>query len=39
VFLKDGQIVSELVYDEGQSLVERRRAVVMTMESLEQLEL
>jgi putative ABC transport system ATP-binding protein len=39
VFLKDGQIVSELVYDEGQSLAERRRAVVMTMESLEQLEL
>lgn len=39
VFLKDGQIVNELVYDEAQSLAERRRAVVMTMESLEQLEL
>ncbi len=39
VFLKDGQIVNELVYDETQSLADRRRAVVLTMESLEQLEL
>lgn len=39
VFLKDGQIVNELIYDETQSLADRRRAVVLTMESLEQLEL
>lgn len=39
VFLRDGQIVNELVFEERQTLADRRRAVVLTMESLEQLVL
>jgi putative ABC transport system ATP-binding protein len=39
VFLQDGQIVNELVFEEAQSLTERRRTVVLTMESLEQFAL
>lgn len=39
VFLRDGQIVNELVFEAAQTLAERRRAVVMEMESLEQLVL
>lgn len=39
VFLQDGQIVNELVFKEAQSLAERRRTVVLTMESIEELAL
>ncbi len=39
VFLRDGQIVNDLVFEETQSLAERRRTVVLTMESLEQFAL
>lgn len=39
VFLRDGQIVNDLVFEEAQSLAERRRTVVLTMESLEQFTL
>lgn len=37
VFLRDGQIVNELIFKKEQTLADRRRAVVLTMESLEQL--
>lgn len=35
VFLRDGQIVNELVFEAAQLLADRRRAVVLTMETLE----
>jgi putative ABC transport system ATP-binding protein len=35
VFLRDGQIVNELVFEAAQPLADRRRAVVLTMETLE----
>jgi putative ABC transport system ATP-binding protein len=37
VFLRDGRIVNELLFEEWQSLMERRMAVVATMQELEQL--
>ena len=39
VFLRDGRIVNELLFDEWQSLSDRRLAVVSTMQDLEQFAL
>jgi putative ABC transport system ATP-binding protein len=39
VFLRDGRVVNELLFDEWQSLADRRLAVVATMQELEELVL
>ena len=39
VFLRDGRIVNELLFEEWQQLMDRRMAVVATMQELEQFDL
>jgi putative ABC transport system ATP-binding protein len=39
VFLRDGRVVNELLFDEWQKLMDRRMAVVATMQDLEQFAL